>query len=219
MKTSLATLGLFAFGTTLCLSQGFVNLNFESAKFVSDPSSGYYPSAVYANKAIPGWTAFSAGNPLSEILLNNVFISGGMVSIIGTNSGFGTASIEGSYYVLLAGNNYAGSFNTAGIGQTGTIPLNAASLIFWGDFPTNGVSFNGQTVATFQTGSTPLYNIYAANISAYAGQTGQLLFTTHPAGINYLDNLQFSNLPVPEPESIALLVVGGMLGIWRWKRS
>ena len=85
-------------------------------------------------------------------------------------------------------------------------------------------SMQGQThqqvqVATFQTGSTPLYNIYAANISAYAGQTGQLLFTTHPGRDNYLDNLQFSNLPVPEPESLALLVVGGMLGIWRWKRS
>ncbi|MEI6078665.1 MAG: PEP-CTERM sorting domain-containing protein [Verrucomicrobiota bacterium] len=219
MKLILATVGVLIFGNTLCQSQGFLNLNFEDAKFVFDPVSGYYPTAVYANKAIPGWTAYAGRSPLSEILLNNVFISGGMVSIIGANSGFGPASIEGSYYILLAGNNYAGSLNTAGIGQTGTIPLNAASLTFWGNFPSDGVSFNGQNLTTFQTGSTSLYNIYAANISAYAGQTGQLLFTTHPGGINYLDNIQFTNSPVPEPGSVALLVAGGLLGAWRWKRS
>ena len=219
MKTSLATLGLFAFGTTLCLSQGFVNLNFESAKFVSDPSSGYYPASVYANKAIPGWTAYAGASILSEILSNTASLSGGMVSIIGNNNDLGFPPVEGQYYVLLVGANYAGSLNTAGIGQTGTVPLETASLTFWGDFPIDGVSFNGQTLAAFQTGITLLYNIYAADISTYAGQTGQLLFTTHPGRDNYLDNLQFSNLPVPEPESLALLVVGGLLGIWRWKRS
>ena len=206
-------------GTKAGISQGFINLNFENAKFVSDPGSGYYPTSVYANKAIPGWTAYAGESPLSEIFSNTVSLSGGMISIIGNNNSLGFPPVEGQYYIMLVGANYAGSLNTAGIGQTGTIPLNAATLTFWGNFPTDGVSFSGQNLTTFQIGSTPFYNIYSANISSYAGQTGQLLFTTHPGRDNYLDNIQFSNSPVPEPGSVALLVVGGWLGAWRRRRS
>lgn len=38
-------------------SQGFVNLNFEQAVITPDPSSPYYPNAVYASNAIRGWIA------------------------------------------------------------------------------------------------------------------------------------------------------------------
>ncbi len=73
----------------------------------------------------------------------------------------------------------------------------------------NDVSFNGQTLSLTVLGSTPNYNIYGADISAFAGQTGQLLFTAAPQTIDIIDNIQFSNLAVPEPTTLALTALGG----------
>ena len=42
-------------------SQGFVNLNFESAKIIPDPSSPYYPYGVAISNALPGWNSISVG--------------------------------------------------------------------------------------------------------------------------------------------------------------
>jgi hypothetical protein len=49
-----------------CFAQGFVNLNFENGTMTPDLSSPYYPYSVYASNAIPGWTAYINGNPLSR---------------------------------------------------------------------------------------------------------------------------------------------------------
>jgi len=72
-----------------------------------------------------------------------------------------------------------------------------------------------------QIGSTQNYEIMAGNISTFAGQTGQLLFTALPgtednAGSGLLDNIEFSSLPVPEPNEIALAALGALfLGFCR----
>ena len=58
-------------GGRLASAQGFVNLNFENAVITPDPSSPYYPNAVYASSAIPGWTATGFLSP-TEILYNDV---------------------------------------------------------------------------------------------------------------------------------------------------
>lgn len=195
--------------THASLSQGFVNLNFENATFVIDPSGGDYPRGVYASNAISGWTAYAAGYPLTDVLSNSISLSGGAVSIIGTNWVY--PQIEGKYFVLLQGFNYPGFFNTAGIGQTGTVPTSAQSLIFWGNVNASDVSFNGQTLSLTVTGSTPNYNIYQADISAFAGQPGQLLFTTVPGGSDMIDNIQFSSAAVPEPSALALAALGTTL--------
>ena len=64
------------------------------------------------------------------------------------------------------------------------------------------------------------YKIYSADISAFAGQTGQLLFTTPVQTLALLDNIQFSSLPVPEPSEFALVMLGTiLLGFRRWKIS
>ena len=84
----------------LCRSgqaQSFVNLSFENASFQSDSSSGFYPYLVYASNAIPGWTPYAAGVPQTEILSNNISLSGGAVSITGTNWVY--PQIEGKYFV------------------------------------------------------------------------------------------------------------------------
>ena len=197
-------------------SQSFVNLDFENATFVSDPSSSYYPSQVYASNAIPGWTAYVAGTPLTDVFSNNAYLTGGCVTLVGTNWGF--APMQGQYFVALFGNHYWIYTNTAGIGQTGQIPLTAQSLIFWGNVGLGDVSFNGQTLSLAVIGSTNSYNIYGANISAFAGQTGQLLFTTGIGANDMIDNIQFSSTPVPEPGALGLFALGGvLLGLRSWK--
>ena len=214
MKNKIAILILFLAGLLEGFSQGFVNLNFETPTFVNDPSR--VDGAIYASNAIPGWTACVAGAPLTDIFSNFVSLSGGSVSIMGTNSGY--SPIEGRYFMLIQGFNYPGFLNTAAIGQTGTISLTALSMTFWGNVGANDVSFNGQTLPLTVIGSTPNYNIYAANISVFAGQFGQLLFTTVPAGNDTIDNIQFLSTPVPEPSELALVALGiSLLGFRHWQ--
>jgi hypothetical protein len=115
--------------------------------------------------------------------------------------------------------------NSAAIGQTGQIPLSSQSLVFWGNIGGMQVSFNGQSLNFFTIGSTANYNIYAANISSYAGQTGQLLFTDPNYGNTYggsamIDNIQFSPLAVPEPNEFFLGALGSLLlGFRRWRNK
>jgi hypothetical protein len=78
------------------------------------------------------------------------------------------------------------------------------------------VTFNGQTLTLTELGSTAHYNIYSADISAYAGQTGQLLFTALWESSALIDNIQFSTLATPEPGALSLTALGGLLLAWRW---
>ena len=115
--------------------------------------------------------------------------------------------------------------NSAAIGQTGQIPLSTQSLTFLGNISDMQITFNGQPLNFLVTGSTANYNIYTADISAYAGQTGLLLFTAPYFGDGYIggtpmiDNIQFSTTAVPEPGTLAVAALGTLLlGSRRWKR-
>jgi hypothetical protein len=83
------------------------------------------------------------------------------------------------------------------------------------------ITFSGQPLSFFVTDTTPNYSIYEADISAYAGQTGQLLFSL-PAHSSpgTLDNILFSSTPVPEPGAFGLFVLGGvMFGLRHRKKN
>lgn len=98
---------------------------------------------------------------------------------------------------------------SAAIGQTGLIPLDALSLTFWGY--ASDVSFAGQALSLVVLGTTPDYYIYGADISAFAGQTGQILFTARPQTLSIIDNIQFSTIAVPEPGAFVLAALGCLL--------
>ncbi len=198
MKKSTILLMLILVGNRHTFAQGFVNLGFEAANL-----SGYSAGSVPASDAIPGWTAYLGGVVLSNINYNT-FGNGNMVVIVGVNP------IQGNYFVHIQGNK---SDNMqASIGQTGTIPVTAQSLIFWGGgIRQNDVSFNGQTLSFTALGYGPNYVIYGIDISAFAGQTGQLLFTSSywPTAVgDNIDNIQFSSSPIPEPSALALIFLG-----------
>jgi hypothetical protein len=81
-----------------CFSQGFVNLDFENAVITPDPSSPYYPYAIYANDAIPGWTATGCFLGSKDILYNAPSLGSTSISILATN---GTPpALDGAFSVF-----------------------------------------------------------------------------------------------------------------------
>jgi hypothetical protein len=204
--------------TPWCFSQGFINLNFENAAIVYD-SSGQFASSVYASNAVSGWTAYIAGVSQTDIMYNDRTLDNACVSLQGTNSSVLTP-IQGYYTMLLLGASAYAQQQSASVGQTGQIPLTALSLIFWGYVGQDDVSFAGQTLSLVILGSTANYNIYGADISAFAGQTGLLLFTASPQEEDVIDNIQFLSSSVPEPNVISFVALGSALLVWcRWRKS
>jgi hypothetical protein len=189
------------------LGQGtFGNLDFESARIILDPTSPYYPGAVQASNAIPGWTLLG-GDAYPDVLYNDVSLGAPAVSIHDSNDQEGFTPIAGRYSLYLQG------FGTSiGVTQTGQIPAGATSLTFWSNTTDVGIqaTFNGQVIPYTSISSGPNYTIYGGDISAFAGQTGALKFS----GGGWLDNIQF-NLPTPEPGVFGLSVLGALFLGWR----
>jgi hypothetical protein len=213
MKTikQIALIGLLVLPVHIGNSQGFVNFNFENANL-----TGYPPeSTVPATSAFPGWTVNA-----QYILYDGFSLSGEAVSIIDSNSSYMGYTIQGNYYALFEAGNSPSSSQTISLGQTGTIPLGTESITFWGNIGGLQITFAGQSLAFGEIGSTANYNIYGANISQFAGDTGQLLFSL-PAydGSAALDNIQFSPSSVPEPNSLGLFALGGLFLAWRCRKT
>jgi hypothetical protein len=206
-------------GKSSGLSQGFVNLNFENAVLSPDPNSPYYPNAVYASNAIPGWTAYIGGVPQTDIFYDNISLGAPAVILQDTNGFF--QPLQGRYSLLIQGSSLDSPIS-ASIGQTGLLPNNAVSLFFFLSLNSSlQVTFNGQPISLVQVASTPNYDVMGGNISAFAGQTGQLLFTSPGnSGFGLVDDIQFSPSPIPEPGVFALSAVGVlMLAIRRRRKS
>ncbi|HWY30313.1 MAG TPA: hypothetical protein VNX46_06150, partial [Candidatus Acidoferrum sp.] len=189
-------------------SQGFVNLDFENPLLPLTPV--YFE--VPASDGIPGWTAYVGGNQVNQIVYNTRPLDAAEVTLQGPGSSILTP-IECNYTVELYGSSRFEPPQSAAIGQTGQIPANARSLTFWGYSP--DVSFGGQALSLVLLGTTPNYDIYGADISSFAGQTGQLLFTAQPQSLGIIDNIQFSASPVPEPNSLGWFALGGLFVAWR----
>ena len=74
------------------------------------------------------------------------------------------------------------------------------------------ITFNNQPLSFVVLGSAANYTIYGADISAFADQTGQLLFTLPPyVSSAELDNILFSDQPIPEPSVVGLFALSGLL--------
>ena len=197
----------------------FQNLNFEQATIVSDPSSPYYPSAVYASDAIPGWT-WTPTDILgtNDILYNDVSLGAASVSLLGNGGGF--TAIDGAFSISIYGG--ANGPPGASISQTGIVPVSADSILFeaQGVGSLGGVllvSLGGQNILFSAISTEPNYTLYGGNIPAFGGQSEQLTFSALPGVNNYweIDDIQFSNSYVPEPSTLALSSLGALLLGWR----
>jgi hypothetical protein len=203
-----------------CHSQGFVNLDFETANITVVP-----PGTGLSTATLPGWTAYvspSIGNPTYDTYTisydtfaldaGGIFLEDANVPYGGAGpGGFSILPIQGNYSIYLQGASLPAALTVASIGQTGTIPIGTESLTYWSSGGALQVTFNGLPIDFLVTGTTANYDIYSADISAYAGETGQLLFTAPANDSALLDNIQFSASPVPEPSVFALTALGGLL--------
>jgi len=78
------------------------------------------------------------------------------------------------------------------------------------------LSFAGQQIPLFALGTGPNYTILGGDISAFAGQTGQLQFI----GNALLDNIFFSPTQIPEPNTLAFAALGAALfGLYSFRRT
>ena len=192
MKIQIASVFTFFSVAHIGLSQGFMNLDFENPILPLSPVF----NTVSAANAIPGWTAYNSGSALNTIFYDTVSIGGSLVALEDANAPSGIPQpIEGNYSVLLDGPS-PGLETSASIGQTGTIPTTAQSLTFIGNlFGSLQVTFNGQNISFSAIGNGANYTIYGANIASYAGQTGQLLFTS-PVNSNAFGGTNYSKTPI-----------------------
>lgn len=193
-------------------SQGFVNLDFESAMV-----SGYSPqSTISGTLAFPGWTL--AGN---QAFYDGISLGGALVSVNDINTGNGFSPLDGNFSAFLFG----GIFNTpVSISQTALVPVGTTTIELWqGTFMGLGsfqLSLNGQIISMTTISSQSGYVLRAGDISAFAGSSATLQITALgvPTGPGpnpvLLDNIQFSSNPIPEPGTVSLLVIGLMGLLW-----
>ena len=211
MKNKIAQALILMIGIKFGSAQGFVNLDFEGAQIAGNVSG----NRIDSTNAFPGWTVNAY-----LVYYDDISLSGGSISIFDTNAPTSFSPIQGTYYAFLASGNYPGTGQPISLGQTGTIPSWARSINFWGDIGGMQVTFGGQSLNFVLTGSFANYNIYTANISSYANQTGELLFTMPPYVLSAtLDNIYFSSFPVPEPSVFALGTLGGGFLVWLTRRK
>ena len=196
----------------------FQNLNFEQANPISAGVPGE-PFFVTAASALPYWTVTLGGVQQTEITENEPSLGSTWVSLVGPGDDYG-APIDGNYSVLLQG---SGTASAASISQTGTIPAGMQFLLFEAQ-PGTGpldISIGGQNIPFTAVGSGANYTLYGANLSAWAGDTEQLMFSAllGSYGLNNweIDDISFSTTPEPEPNILALTAIGGLLfGARKW---
>ncbi len=194
------------------LSQGsFVNLDFEHPVLPLITIGG---NRVAIENGLPGWTGYLGGIPVDWAFHDTVSIGGAAISLHDLDSN--RLPLDGSYSVLIQPST-AGPLTIPAIAQSGLIPQDAMSLTFFASpayrFET---TFAGMNIPLFEIGATDRYVILAGDLSQFAGQMGELRFQ----GSGFLDNIQFSSQPIPEPGTLALFGLGGLLaGFARWQVS
>ncbi len=215
-----------SFVTVICFcqiatAQGFVNFGFEDTTITPvliNSFTGYYDYIA----TVPGWTwtpQYNAATVDADTMvsLNSIALDAPAVTLHSTDDPYGPQAIQCNYSIFLqGGSSSVPSTSYSAIWQSGQIPANAKSLIYWGG--SLQVTFNGQPIAPFAIGSGATYTIWDMDISSYAGQIGQLMFTVPWETSALLDNIQFSSSPVPEPSVLSLLGFSLIIFCFRFRR-
>jgi hypothetical protein len=195
-----------------------VNLNFEQAT-VPPGSQLTLPAAL----AFPGWTP-----RLGEVVLNNVYYN---------NDGIGEAAVglydqprtniglpvfEGRYSTeLITG---FGTNTRASLAQLGDIPSDSRSirLLSTRALGPPEVYIGGVPVPLVLLVSAPSTqpSLYGGDVTAFAGTGAELRLVSGPpqtGGINGVDAIEFSAIPIPEPICL-VLAVGTLVPLIRSRR-
>ncbi len=212
-------------------SQGFVNLNFESAQIPNGTSQG---SLISTNSGIPGWTASSfqpqsGTQEVSQVFYDVISLGGAEISINDTNTSASFVPLQGRFSVFLFGGSFQQSVT---ISQRGLVPNGSQSLQM--QISTDGyvrpigqfvVALNGEAISMVPLATFPTYTLYGGDASSFENQLATLDITASAVqsgpGPNpiLLDGIVFSSQAIPEPGTLCLLVLGTLILGFRWKRS
>jgi hypothetical protein len=202
----------------------FQNLDFESANLSPVPA-GQFGGLVPFTQALPGWTGYIGEVQQTQVQQNAYYSGTPVIDIFGPDWGslgqnfqrFGV--LAGNYTVLLQAGGF-GDANTS-IEQTGTIPASAESLQFEEYGSGFQVSFDGSVLSPVLLSTVGPVSFYGADISAFAGQSGELELTalvSAGASVEF-DDISFSTTAVSEPGVLSLLGMGGLIfALHRWRR-
>jgi PEP-CTERM motif len=223
MTTKIITFILLLLGMRSGFSQGFLNLNFNSANIPAGTTSG---STVPISEAIPDWTAYLGADQQTSVLYDDLAIGSAAIALLDSNSPAPGLIPGNNYTVVLQSGAGSSEDVSASIAQTALIPSTAQSIIFEASFPYAAgwqVTIAGQDIPVTEVSAiNSSYAIYAGNVSPFAGQTDQLEFTalagTGPSVNMYLDEISFSTSPIPEPGVLGLSALGSLLLAWRNRR-
>ena len=161
---------------------------------------------------MPGWSVDVTSD--GGIFHNGTSLGGAAIAIEGPqfNPSF---ILRGNYSAYLVGNFSGPPIESASIWQTAQVPQTARSLYFISHSvlgPGSGfdVKLGNVSIPVTDMGSTSQYTIWAGDISIFAGQTEQLMFTAPPGQGGFLDQITFSTLSVPEPSTVSLAALAAL---------
>lgn len=222
MKKTVALICLVVAGPSVRAAQ-FQNLDFDAGQtnlilpIPPDEGDGYHPVA----DLLPGWRLLQGSNDISLIGLNLNPIGLGVASVYDTNSRGFDAPVLGRYSLgLYPGFNLLFQYQPFSLVQVGDIGAEVRSIRFINYGSPFQLSVNGTLIPLtydYQPGGThpdTRLAVVIGDVSAFAGQTVELRFTTLDLAIgviNGLENVEFSAQAVPEPGVVALLLTGGLL--------
>jgi hypothetical protein len=203
----------------------FQNLGFESSTLVP---AGF--DLVQFMPAFPGWSGYIGGVQQTLAVYNNVYLDTSGIAIIdrGWANSFGQygSVIEGNYTAVLMAGVVDGIPEDVTLSQMSLVPVAAQSLWFKAEL--NGppllflqVTLGGERLSLVPRGSGTNYTLYAADIRSFAGQTAELDFTAFAQRPHvtenyvFLDAIQFSDQPIPEPGVAGLCALGFLLVAWK----
>jgi hypothetical protein len=209
----------------IAAAQGtFQNLDFEAAGVPVVPS--YTPIQVLTSVALPGWTAYVTTNQQSQIWYNGVSAGGAIVTLIDTHTYDWSNAVIGGNFTATLDAGYDPVTDTHApvtIAQTSLVPVAAKSLRFSASGDVEGfllLTLNGLNVPFYPLEAGPNFEVYGGDITTFAGSTAELRFTevftpSRLFPIAFLDNIQFSEQPIPEPSAVSLLALG--VGVLKWQ--
>lgn len=197
-----ALIGVSLVGALHVDAAPFVNLDFEQS--LVQPSD---PSFVPAAAAFPGWTAEIGGVAQNFVYHDTGGIGEPVVALFDEPAQAGTMLLlQGQYMAYLeTGTNTQRS----SLSQVGDIPAGTKSITLLCDGGAGPpvVTLNGIPIEMIHlSGSTASHfiNLYGGDVSAFAGSSAELRlqsdsFSTSFSGRRSLDDIRFSDSPLPEP--------------------
>ncbi len=210
MKTKLVLLFALSLGFGLpAVGQNFTNLNFEAAQVVPhDPTFGF----LDWNLAAPGWS-HSNGNDTTIIYYGQehfgvtqyymLYDAHSPVYAPGTQ-------LAGNYSLgfasgYLNSNPQPQEWVQAYLAQTGLIAANVHSIRFLatGEF---ALFVGGVQIPIIALGG----NAYAGDVTAFVGTMTEFRIVNTTTQLHHpvvVDNIAFSSAPVPEPSTVASLML------------